>query len=454
MKLLIIGGSDAGISAALRAREMDSSLSITILLRDEFPNYSICGIPFFLSGETPDFRSLAHRGTDELQSAGIELKSRHRALTLNPKQKKVLVRGPDGQTEHLPYDRLIVATGAQSILPPIMGLQHPGVFKLRWMGEALELSRFLKERKPRQVTIIGAGYLGLEMADALTRLGMEVSLIQRSANVLKTLDSGLSILVKAELERNGVRVLTGHRPEIIEKNSDKLKVFGSGALLSEADFILVTTGANPLTDLAAEAGADTGIKGALKVDRYMRTNLPDVLAAGDCVETWHRLLKAYTYLPLGTTAHKQGRIAGENAVGGQAVFPGSLGTQVVKVFDLVVARTGLKDREALEAGFKPITVEHESWDHKAYYPGAAKLIIRLTGDRESGRLLGAQILGPYRAEISKRIDLFAAALYSGLNVENLLEMDLSYTPPLSNPWDPVQTAAQFWTSSLNSSPAD
>jgi NADPH-dependent 2,4-dienoyl-CoA reductase/sulfur reductase-like enzyme len=315
----------------------------------------------------------------------------------------------------------------------------------------LALSRFLKERKPRKAIIIGAGYIGLEMADALTRLGIEVSLIQRSAEVFKTLDPELGKLVKAELERHGVQVLIGRHPESIERSGGKLKVMESGGLLSEADFILVATGVNPQAGLAADAGAATGTKGALKVDRQMRTNLPDVFAAGDCVETWHRLLKTYTYLPLGTTAHKQGRIAGENAVGGQAAFSGSLGTQVVKIFDLVAARTGLKDQEALDGGFNPLTVEHESWDHKAYYPGAVKIIIRLTGDRPSGRLLGTQILGPYGAEISKRIDIIAAALYAGLKIEHLTEMDLSYTPPLSNPWDPLQEAAQVWLKTLTSS---
>jgi NADPH-dependent 2,4-dienoyl-CoA reductase/sulfur reductase-like enzyme len=213
---------------------------------------------------------------------------------------------------------------------------------------------------------------------------------------------------------------------------------------------LVATGVEPQTGLAAEAGAATGIKGALKVDRHLRTSLPDVLAAGDCVETWHRLSAAYTYLPLGTTAHKQGRIAGENALGGQATFPGSLGTQAVKIFGLVAARTGFKDQEALDAGFKPFTVKHESRDRKSYYPGAATIIIRLTGDRESGRLLGAQIVGPYGAEISKRIDIIAAALYAGLKIEQLLDIDLSYTPPLSSPWDPVQETAQLWLKTVAS----
>lgn len=176
----------------------------------------------------------------------------------------------------------------------------------------------------------------------------------------------------------------------------------------------------------------------------MQTNVPDIYAAGDCGETWHRVLNQNTYLPLGTTAHKQGRVAGENAVGGSQEFAGSLGTQVVKVFELAIAGTGLRDVEAIDAGFDPVTIESEFWDHKAYYPGAHQLRVRVTGDLQSGRLLGAQIAGHYQAEVAKRIDIFATALFHGMRVDELNALDLSYTPPLSSPWDPVQMAAQAW----------
>ena len=331
-------------------------------------------------------------------------------------------------------------------------MNQPGVFQLRWMGDALALNRFIEIRRPRRVAIFGAGYIGLEMSDALTRLGIEVTLIQRSAQVLKTLEPELSGAVKIELERHGVRVMTGRPPKIIHRNGGTLRVSGSEGLAVEVEAVLVGTGVQPQADLAADAGAATGIKNAIKVDRRMQTSLPDVFAAGDCVETWHRLLETSVYMPLGTTAHKQGRTAGENAVGGRTVFAGSLGTQAVKVFDLVIARTGLLDREALEAGFQPLSIKQELWDHKAYYPGAKKLIVHLTGDRDNGRLLGAQIVGPYGAEISKRIDILAAGLYAGLKIQDLPEMDLSYTPPLSSPWDPIQAAAQSWLKELAGRP--
>ncbi len=207
--------------------------------------------------------------------------------------------------------------------------------------------------------------------------------------------------------------------------------------------ILVSTGVQPDTVLAEQAGATTGYRNAIAVDRAMRTNLPDVLAAGDCVVTHHRLL-GETYLPLGTTAHKQGRVAGENALGGSKEFAGSLGTQVVKIFEMAAARTGLRDHEAVAAGFDPVTMAAEADDHKAYYPGSHRIAMRVTGDRRTGRLLGLQLFGHRHAEIAKRIDIAAAAIFNGMTVAAMSDLDLSYTPPLGSPWEAVQMGAQAW----------
>jgi NADPH-dependent 2,4-dienoyl-CoA reductase/sulfur reductase-like enzyme len=212
----------------------------------------------------------------------------------------------------------------------------------------------------------------------------------------------------------------------------------------QSDLVLVATGVKPASDLAVSAGVLTGFENAVRVDSFMRTNVPDIYAAGDCAETWHRVPQQYRYLPLGTTSHKQGRIAGENAVGGSKRFAGSVATQVVKVFDLTVARTGLRDHEAKLAGFNPRTVETKTWDHKAYYPVARQITLRVTGDMDSGRLLGAQIIGSLSSEVAKRLDIFAIALFHRMSVEDLSELDLSYAPPLSTPWDPVQLAAHEW----------
>ena len=275
--------------------------------------------------------------------------------------------------------------------------------------------------------------------------------MEQLPEVLPTVDPELGALVHAELAGHGVEVLTGTTVQAISKappgGSGRLHVQATAAdgsmVTRAADMVLVVVGVRPETTLAAGAGAELGVKGAIAVDRGMRTSLPDVLAAGDCVVTHHRLL-GVTYLPLGTTAHKQGRVAGENAVGGSREFAGSLGTQVVKIFDQAAARTGLRDHEAAPAGFAPVTVSSEADDHKAYYPGSHRIHMRVTGDRTTGRLLGLQLFGHRHAEIAKRIDIAATAIYSHMTVDAISDLDLSYTPPLGSPWEAVQMGAQAW----------
>jgi NADPH-dependent 2,4-dienoyl-CoA reductase/sulfur reductase-like enzyme len=275
--------------------------------------------------------------------------------------------------------------------------------------------------------------------------GISVTIVEMARSVMTTIDPDLGKLVGAKLEYNGVRVVTSQAISSIVVDGERLRIEGPGGFTSAADMILVAVGARPETSLALSAGVAVGFKGALHVNQRMETNVRDVFAAGDCAETWHRVTQSNAYLPLGTTAHKQGRVAGENAVGGNRLFEGSLGTQSVRLFDYVVARTGFHDRDAENAGFDPISVDAVAWDHKVYYPGAKQMTIRITGDRGTGRLLGAQMIGHYGTEVSKRIDIFAAAIHHGMNVEQVNDLDLSYTPPLSSPWDPVQLAAQAWT---------
>ena len=442
--LLIIGGSDAGTSAALRARELDPSVSVTMVVADRFPNFSICGLPFYLSAEVQDWHSLAHRTASEIEGKGVGLLLDHKAESIDPAGKTVRVSASGGKQFELAYDSLLVGTGAVSAKPPIAGTDLPGVFFLRWMRDGFALQDYLSEGKVENAVVTGGGYIGMEMADALARRGVRTTVIEFADTVLATMDADLGGLVAGELERNGVSVVTKTAVREISRHKDKLMVKCSRGLEIPADLVIVAAGAKPNAALLQSAGAETGASGAVKVDRMMRTSLPDVFSAGDCVETWHRVLERHTYLPLGTTAHKQGRIAGENMVGGKALFQGSLGTQAVKIFDLVAARTGLRDGDAREAGFQPVTKRFEAWDHKAYYPGAHKLIVCITGDWMTGRLLGAQIIGHKTSEVSKRIDILASALYHGMKVSELEHMDLSYTPPLSSPWDPVQMAAQAW----------
>jgi len=443
-RLLILGGSDAGISAALRAKEIAPDVEVVMALSDRYPNFSICGLPFFISGEVADWRRLAHRSVGEIEGHGIRVLLEHRAESIDPHKKQVNISADDGRKHIVEYDRLLLGTGAVSTQPPIEGLDLPGVFFLRCMEDGFEIQGFLSEKKVKCAAIIGGGYIGMEMADALTYRGIEVTVIEYTESVLTTVDTTLGQCIREELEQHGVRVITGTAVKAIDLRNDQLIVKGSEDLNIQTDMVLVAAGCRPSVELAKIAGVGIGSYGAIKVNREMKTNLPDVFAAGDCAETWHRILEKYAYLPLGTTAHKQGRVAGENMAGGKAWYSGSLGTQVVKIFDLVAARTGLRDKEAVASGFEPLTVQCETWDHKAYYPGTKKMRIRITGDRKNHLLLGAQILGHRNSEVSKRIDVYATALFHRMKMEELNDLDLSYTPPLSSPWDPIQIAAQTW----------
>jgi NADPH-dependent 2,4-dienoyl-CoA reductase/sulfur reductase-like enzyme len=447
-RVLILGGSDAGISAALRAREIDPSTQVTAVVADRFPNYSICGLPFYLSGEVPDYHHLAHRTTDDITSQGIELFLNQTARSIDPVNHTVIVTDETDLAHHIEYDQLVIATGATPFRPAIVGGDLPGVFLLRSMDESFAVHDFLSTHAPQSALIMGGGYIGLEMADALTLRGMKVTVVEHAPSILKTVDASLGKLVSDELERHGISVVTSVAVERIAQEGTQLKVMGSEGFHARCDLVLVAVGVRPLTHVAKSAGVEVSDAGAIRVTRRMETNVPDIYAAGDCVETWHRLLERPTYLPLGTTAHKQGRIAGENAVGGTREFAGTLGTQVVKVFDLAIARTGLRDDEATHAGYKPSTVESTFWDHKVYYPGAHPFHIRLTGDLLTGQLLGAQMVGHVTGEVAKRIDSVATALFHTMSIDGLNDLDLSYTPPLSGPWDPIQMSAQAWTSSL------
>jgi NADPH-dependent 2,4-dienoyl-CoA reductase/sulfur reductase-like enzyme len=456
MHLVAVGGSDAGISAALRAHEVTPGAEVTVIAADAFPNFSICGIPYYVSGEVNHWQNLAHRTRADLEAAGMGLRLDTTARRIDVAARKLLVTGPDGADDVIGYDQLVVGTGAVPVRPPIAGLDRlgpgDGVHLLHSMGDTFTLMHTLEDTAPASAVIVGAGYIGLEMADALATRGLLVTQIEQLPEVLPTVDPDLGALVHAELTRHEVKVLTGTTVRAVSKappgQRSRLQVqavtVAGEPVTCAADVVLVVVGVRPDTELAVSAGANTGPRGAIAVDRMMRTGLPDVFAAGDCVTTYHRLL-GDTYLPLGTTAHKQGRVAGENACGGHREFAGSLGTQVVKIFGQAAARTGLRDHEARAAGFDPITVSSEADDHKAYYPGSHRIAMRFTGDRRTGRLLGVQLFGSKDAEIAKRVDIATTAIFHNMTVDGLSDLDLSYTPPLGSPWDAVQTGAQAWT---------
>lgn len=448
--LAIIGGSDAGISAALRARELDPTADVTVVVADAYPNFSICGIPYYFTGDVQPWQSLAHRTAADLEATGMSLRLNTYATGIDVTGQRLQVRNPNGGTEQIAYDELIVGTGALPSHAGITGLDAlsptDGVHVIHSMGDTFALDADLNTRQPASAIIVGAGYVGLEMAEAFIARDMTVTQLQRGPEVLSTLDPELGSLVRTELETHGVQVVVNTTVAAIEKTPAGLTVTGlrdGQPYSATAELVLVVVGVRPNTELLESAGATLGAGRAVVVDERMATGLPHVWSAGDGVITHHRLL-GQTYLPLGTTSHKQGRVAGENALGDNARFAGSIGTQAVKVFELVASRTGLKQTEAEHAGLAAATVQAAADDHKRYYPGAHPITFRLTGDPDTGRLLGAQLVGRYGTEVSKRVDTYATAIYASLTIAQLSELDLAYTPPLGSPWDAVQVAGQAW----------
>jgi NADPH-dependent 2,4-dienoyl-CoA reductase/sulfur reductase-like enzyme len=304
MRLLVVG-----ISAALRLRELDGSADVSVLLTDDYPNWSVCGLPYFLSGETPDWHDLAHR----TEFGGIKINRHHVATSIDPAAKSVIAQGPDGEREFF-YERLLIVTGAAPIVPKIPGLGHPRVHLLHTMGDALAVDFFLRtDPRPQTALIVGAGYIGLEMAEALAYRGLRVTVVSRSDPVFPTVDPVFGRSIGDELRCNKVVTVEGCAVESLAGAgpSAPISVRGSNGFETVADLVLVAAGVAPNTVVASSAGVSCGIRGAIAVDRHMRTDVPDVFAAGDCVETWHRILVRPMYLPLGTTSHKQGRIAAE-----------------------------------------------------------------------------------------------------------------------------------------------
>ncbi len=441
-RVIVVGGSDGGVMAALWAKITNPEVSVEMIVRDAFVNYSVCGAPFYLGGEVREFSSLAHRSLDDIAQAGIQVHLNAYAEDIDAHAAVLSVR-TGGTLQKMAYDELIVATGAQANRPNLPGIGLPGVFTLHDMVDTQEIERYIAQHSPRCACVIGAGYIGLEMVEALSRRGMRVTLIEKITQILPTVDETLARRLTQRLDSAGIIVRVGTGVSAVQAQGDALTVECDRGASVMADLVIVAVGVHPSSRLAETASAKLDRRGAVVVNRRMESSVPHVYAAGDGVSTWHRMLGS-SYLPLGTTAHKQGRVAGINAAGGDAIFEGVVGTQVVKVFDHVVARTGLKDAEAVAAGFVPLTVESEVPDHKAYYPSAHPLWIRITADRNTTRLLGAQILGTFGTEVSKRIDLLALGLWQEVRVADILSWDLSYTPPLSSPYDPVQMAAAHW----------
>lgn len=444
MRIIIIGAVAAGTSAAAKARRNSEEAEITIYEKDNFISYSGCGMPYYIGGEVESVDDLTPRDSDFFKSKyNVDVFILHEVLAISPDEKSVTVKNLTSGEVFIDYfDKLVIATGARATIPPIKGAEAKHVFTLRNINDMNRIKGFIDTNKPKTAAIIGTGFIGLEMCENLKVLGIDVTLVEKLPQVTPGLDSDMAIYVQDHIERNGVNVLTGVSASEITKST---VVLSDGKEIN-ADMVLMSTGVRPNTELAVTAGIELGVAGAIRVNTKMQTNLPDIYACGDCAEQFHIVTGKPIYRPLGSTANKTGRIAGDSMTGGDLAFRGVLGTGIFKIFDMAVGQTGLSEREAKEQGYD-VAVSHNIKPNKPGYMGGKEMIIKGIADKTDGRMLGVHIVG-YEG-VDKRLDVFVTAITFKAKAEDLFHLDLAYAPPFSTTKDPVMYSGMILDNAIN-----
>ena len=427
MSLVVIGGVAAGLSAAARARRIDPELPILVLEKGPVISYGACGLPYYVEGLVRDARQLIVYTPEYFRKERkVEVRTGARVVAIShPRRELTLESG-----ERVSYGRLVIATGARSDPSRIAGASLPHVFGLQTLDDAERMRQFILDRKPRHAVVIGAGYIGVEAADALRRNGLRVTVVERSEHALLRADEEFTAAVVRQLEAHRVEVRLGVSVESIEPDR-------AGDI--PCDMVVLAAGFKPNTELAAQAGIKLGRTGAIATDERMETNLLGVYAAGDCIETTHVVTGRPVWIPLGTTANKTGRVAGANAAGARERFPGIAGTSIVGIFGMGFATTGLSMRDARAEGFTPVSARIEAFSRPRYH-GGTKTTVELIADRSTRRILGGSVVGADGA--AGRINVIATVIQARLRVDDVEQLDLAYSPPFATVWDPVLIAAQ------------
>lgn len=441
-KIIVIGGTAAGLSAASKAKREDPSLEVEVFEKSGYISYGACGLPYFVGGMIKEPDDLVSLTVEQMETKRkIPVHIHHEATLIDCENKTVLIKNLESGKESIhSYDKLVIATGATPVKPDITGVDAEGVYYLRTVEDGIRLKKAVRDGKKGKVAIIGGGFIGLETAGEMALSGLEVHIYELQPRFLPFLDENFSQTLLDELTGNGVYVHIGMRVE--ELLLDEGRVSGvrtSDGTITDVDFVLMSIGVMPNSGLAAAAGIKLGIKGSIVVDDEMRTSDPYVWACGDCAQMKNRITGSGCYIPLGTTANKQGRIAGSNVAGAHECFAGVLGSMVTKVFDLYISVTGLSVKQAEDAGYEPVTSIITKGDRASYYPGGRNNTICLILDKRSGKLLGAQAIGS--ESVSGRINVFATAITCGMNVSEINELDLVYAPPVAPVYDPILIAA-------------
>ncbi|MFI8093703.1 FAD-dependent oxidoreductase [Streptomyces sp. NPDC086080] len=444
-RLVVIGGDAAGMSAASQARRLrgPGELEIVAFERGHFTSYSACGIPYWVSGDVPGRDRLIARTAEEHRARGIDLRLRTEVTEIDPERGRVRARDVDSGTESwTSYDKLVIATGARPVRPELPGMTAPGVHGVQTLDDGQALLDTLARARGRRAVVVGAGYIGVEMAEAMIKRGYEVTVVNRGEEPMATLDPDMGRLVHRAMEDMGITMVNGAEvTKLLTDDDGRVRAVATERAEYPADVVVLGIGVQPETALARAAGLPLGNSGGLLTDRSMRVRgHANIWAGGDCVEVLDLVSGQQRHIPLGTHANKHGQIIGANVGGGYATFPGVVGTAVSKVCDLEIARTGLREKDAHRVGLRFESVTIESTSRAGYYPNASPMTVKMLAELRTGRLLGVQIVGHEGA--GKRVDIAAVALTAGMTVDRITALDLGYAPPFSPVWDPVQVAAR------------
>ena len=433
-RVVVIGGNAAGMSAASQVKRQKPDWDVTVYEKGRFISYGACGIPYHIEGLFSGLDVLISVTPEEaVKERKLNLKIHHEVTAIDPQSKTVTVSSESGITTE-PYDYLVIATGAQPLKSAVEYRPSERVFTVHILNDSESLRSQIETRTLKKCAVIGGGYIAVEMLDALKKQGLETHMIHRRDELSRTFEKEISDIAIAEIAREGIVLNLNQSVSRVEEDGGLVKVHTDKGVLTY-DLVIVAVGVEPISDLAKSCGIKTGVKGSIKVDKYMRTNFPDIYAAGDCAETTDIVTGKPVYVPLALKANKEGFVAGINISGGNETFPGVLGTAIMKFCDLGLARTGLTLAEAEAAGFKAVKYSVTSNSKAHYYPGAGKLTAVLTADISTGRLLGAQLAGP--VDGVKRIDTYATIITAKMTVNDIFQLDLAYAPPFSPVYDPV-----------------
>lgn len=448
MKIVIIGGVAAGAKTAAKTKRSLPDSEVHIYTKDNYVSYSACGLPYYIAGDFQDWEQLIIRSKEEFEKSGIHIHTRKLVTKILPSDKKIMVKNIDTEDiQFVEYDKLVIATGAEAVIPNINNTDKKQIFTLRTLDDGIAIKREMASAK--HITIVGGGYIAVELVEAFVKNRKKVTLIERSQFVLSMLDEDISVLVQNYILENSdslVNIINSDTVKEILGENTNLQVITEKGQSINTDMVIVASGVKPVTDIASDAGIELGTTGAIKVNGKMETNIKDIYACGDCAEKINMVSKTHVWVPLGSTANKEGRVCAINISGGNEEFDGIMGSAVLRYRDLNISRTGLTEKEALRNGYDTVSVIITKRDRAGYMPEVKNITLKLVADKHTHKILGAQAIGCGDAD--KRVNTVSVGLLRGITAEELIDVDLTYSPPFSTSIDILISAAQILKSKL------